>query len=195
MATINHVSGKSYRVCTNADTDTYDELSFKTDSTDVKFNDGYSAEYKVGIINGITDDLSCEDSSIAASSAAVKTLNDSLGGLRFGKDGDGNYGYYGADDSLIPFKHAGYDVNTFTVGGGDFKSAYPCQAYNTLKVTTSGGNPQLSIYGVSSIASTSGTLLKTITSNTTVSIDVSNYDYVYLHQNSSQYLTINITFE
>ena len=31
-------------------------------------------------------------------------INDSLGGLRFGIDGDGNYGYYGADDSLIPFK-------------------------------------------------------------------------------------------
>ena len=26
-----------------------------------------------------------------------------MGGLRFGIDGDGNYGYYGADDSLIPF--------------------------------------------------------------------------------------------
>lgn len=30
--------------------------------------------------------------------------NKNLGGLRFGVDGDGNYGYYGADDSLIPFK-------------------------------------------------------------------------------------------
>ena len=29
--------------------------------------------------------------------------NKNLGGLRFGVDGDGNYGYYGADDSLIPF--------------------------------------------------------------------------------------------
>lgn len=27
-----------------------------------------------------------------------------MGGLRFGVDGDGNYGYYGADDSLIPFR-------------------------------------------------------------------------------------------
>ena len=35
---------------------------------------------------------------------AVDELNDSLGGLRFGTDGDGNVGYYGADDSLIPFK-------------------------------------------------------------------------------------------
>ena len=34
----------------------------------------------------------------------VNQLNNNLGGLRFGVDGDGNYGYYGADDSLVPFK-------------------------------------------------------------------------------------------
>ena len=33
----------------------------------------------------------------------IDELNNSLGGLNFGKDGDGNYGYYGADGSLIPF--------------------------------------------------------------------------------------------
>ena len=27
-----------------------------------------------------------------------------MGGMKFGKDGDGNCGYYGADGSLIPFK-------------------------------------------------------------------------------------------
>ena len=30
-------------------------------------------------------------------------LSNSLGGLSFGIDGDGNYGYYGADGSLVPF--------------------------------------------------------------------------------------------
>lgn len=34
---------------------------------------------------------------------AVNELNSSLGGMKFGTDGDGNYGYYGADGSLIPF--------------------------------------------------------------------------------------------
>lgn len=34
------------------------------------------------------------------------TVNSSLGGLSFGKDGDGNVGYYGADGSLIPFKQS-----------------------------------------------------------------------------------------
>ncbi len=38
------------------------------------------------------------------SAKVVAELNNNLGGLSFGIDGDGNYGYYGADGSLIPFK-------------------------------------------------------------------------------------------
>lgn len=34
----------------------------------------------------------------------IDGVNSSLGGLKFGTDGDGNYGYYGADGSLVPFK-------------------------------------------------------------------------------------------
>lgn len=34
---------------------------------------------------------------------AIDELNSSLGNVSFGIDGDGNYGYYGADGSLIPF--------------------------------------------------------------------------------------------
>lgn len=43
---------------------------------------------------------------------AVNELNSSLGGMKFGKDGDGNCGYYGADGSLIPFK-SGTEVAIF----------------------------------------------------------------------------------
>lgn len=50
-------------------------------------------------------------SGIGASSEAVyncyNELNSKLGGLSFGIDGDGNYGYYGADGSLIPFSSFG----------------------------------------------------------------------------------------
>ena len=51
-------------------------------------------------------------------------VNESLGGLRFGTDGDGNYGYYGADDSLIPFKSG----NPLTYAG--------CQALSTTSAKT-----------------------------------------------------------
>ena len=40
----------------------------------------------------------------AADALVVKELNESLGGLHFGTDGEGNVGYFGADGSLIPFK-------------------------------------------------------------------------------------------
>lgn len=40
---------------------------------------------------------------------AIVELNGNFGGLTFGKDGDGNCGYYGADGSLIPFSLGGDD--------------------------------------------------------------------------------------
>ena len=46
----------------------------------------------------------------------VNELNNSLGGLKFGKDGDGNYGYYGADGSLIPFSQI--SIGKFTAVNG-----------------------------------------------------------------------------
>ena len=42
----------------------------------------------------------------------IEELNSSLGGLSFGADGDGNYGYYGADGSLVPFKMG---IDTFKI--------------------------------------------------------------------------------
>lgn len=47
-----------------------------------------------------------------AGADAVKEVYSSLGGMKFGKDGDGNVGYYGADGSLIPFK-SGTEVAIF----------------------------------------------------------------------------------
>ena len=51
------------------------------------------------------------------SAAALKEVNNSLGGLSFGTDGDGNYGYYGADGSLIPFNRV--STGTFTTSSSD----------------------------------------------------------------------------
>jgi hypothetical protein len=85
MATIRKVSGKSYRVCTNADTDTWDELSFKTQPRDVIFDDNNpddNAENNLGAIKGITDDLSCEEN-VEYTAVSVKGINKSLGGFSF----------------------------------------------------------------------------------------------------------------
>lgn len=96
--------GHFYNRCVDAVNNLFDTMSFWTHSKDVEFVDGKTAETKVGAINGITSDMSGEADDIAASIKCVNQLNNSLGGLSFGKDGDGNYGYYGADGSLIPFK-------------------------------------------------------------------------------------------
>ena len=44
------------------------------------------------------------------------TVNSSLNGMRFGTDGDGNYGYYGADGSLISFKSGFSGANIYMSG-------------------------------------------------------------------------------
>ena len=70
--------GKVYRILADAANQVWDKISFFTHADDVEFSDGQNASIKVGAINGITDDLTCEDPSIAASSVAVKQLNESL---------------------------------------------------------------------------------------------------------------------
>lgn len=60
----------------------WNELKFKTNAKSVDANDGVNLESKVGAINGITSDLTCEDESIAVSAKAV---NDRLanGNVKF----------------------------------------------------------------------------------------------------------------
>lgn len=43
--------------------------------------------------------------------------NKNLGGLRFGVDGDGNGGYYKADDSFVPFKKGRELIIAYTLSG------------------------------------------------------------------------------
>ena len=49
------------------------------------------------------DNLESDRADLPLSARQGKILNESLGGVRFGVNGDGRYGYYGADDSFIPF--------------------------------------------------------------------------------------------
>ena len=51
----------------------------------------------------LKDSITANSLNIIELEENVNELNNSLGGIQFGIDGDGNYGYYGADDSLIPF--------------------------------------------------------------------------------------------
>ena len=89
MSIINKVHGKAYRILKDATNKEWDEISFNTDSRDVFFQDGLTAEAKVGSIKGVvTTDQSVRgyvmDASVTAlapkvfngtiSSGAAKTL-------------------------------------------------------------------------------------------------------------------------
>jgi hypothetical protein len=76
--TENIVTGKKFRILTDATNKIYDRISFWTKASDVEFNDGGTAESKLGSISGVTDSLTSTSSSIAASAAAVKGLNDKI---------------------------------------------------------------------------------------------------------------------
>lgn len=55
----------------------------------------------------------------------IDGVNSSLGGLKFGTDGDGNYGYYGADGSLIPFNgNKQSKTVSFTTTSSDKNNGY-----------------------------------------------------------------------
>lgn len=72
--------GHFWNRCIDAVNNLFETYSFWTHAKDVEFDDGEVAQNKVGAINGITSDLTCEDESIAVSAKAV---NDSLGGFSF----------------------------------------------------------------------------------------------------------------
>lgn len=80
MNTETKVTGKKYRVCTDATNKNYDRYSYWTDASDVEFADGTDAKTNLGNIKGITDSLASTSSNIALSAKAGKELNESLTG-------------------------------------------------------------------------------------------------------------------
>lgn len=70
---------------------------------------------------------------------AVNEVSQNLGGVRLGIDGDGNRGYYGADDSFVPFKSGGY-TNLFTGYIGTGKTYEFTKNYDTVIVMVSGSH-------------------------------------------------------
>lgn len=63
--------------------------------------DNKTWRFKVDHEPGEWDESQVERTNILA---VIAEQNKNFGGISFGIDGDGNYGYYGADGSLIPFK-------------------------------------------------------------------------------------------
>lgn len=74
------VTGKFYRIWSAADK-LWHRISFWTHANDVEFNDGKTAQTKVGAIKGITTSTSATETGYAADATTVAALNQSLGNL------------------------------------------------------------------------------------------------------------------
>lgn len=83
MATVNEqiVTGRKFRKLIDEATKLWQRISFWTKASDVEFDDGSTAETKMGAINGITDSLVSTSSNIAASAKALNQLNNKLNQL------------------------------------------------------------------------------------------------------------------
>ena len=100
------VTGRKFRKLIDEATKLWQRISFWTKASDVEFDDGSTAETKMGAINGITDSLASTSSNIAASAKALNQLNNKLtsqlpGDVKLITEGSGaNTKYYvqvGAD--------------------------------------------------------------------------------------------------
>lgn len=79
---------------------------------------------------------------------SVYELNSSLGGMKFGKDGDGNYGYYGADGSLIPFKSAPPYIKSVNLGI-TYHQSFILRNYNSTIVVCPNGCATFALHKIS----------------------------------------------
>lgn len=87
------VTGKKFRICIDVANKLWKRISFWTKASDVEFNDGKTAEEKLGAINGITSEFTCEDESIAASMPSIANLLTANNKNFYFDYQDGKYGY------------------------------------------------------------------------------------------------------
>ena len=71
------VTGKFYRIWSTADK-LWHRISFWTHANDVEFNDGKTAQTKVGAIKGITTSTNTNETGYAADATTITTLNQSV---------------------------------------------------------------------------------------------------------------------
>lgn len=83
MSSENIVS-KKFRILVDKSQRLYERISFWTRASDVEFNSGKNAQDTLGNIYGISDSLTSTSSNIAASTAAVKAINDKVTNVALG---------------------------------------------------------------------------------------------------------------
>lgn len=107
----------------------------------------------------------------------LSEINDSLGGLKFGTDGEGNYGYFGDDDVLIPFKSGTNGYIIWLSGSGHINGCGITLIDGSITDVTS--IPYASWdYGLAKCVLTGGTYTVTVTEKCKVNGVVTEADTV-----------------
>ena len=104
-------------------------VSHWTKANTLEFDDGKTAQDKLGAIDGISSSRESNSDKIAASTALVSELSSDLGGNRFGFTSDGQPGYKKAGaDTVYPFKSniSFGPYQTFQGEGNNGKDGYGC---------------------------------------------------------------------
>lgn len=135
----------------------------------------------------------------------VQELNNSLGGLSFGTDGDGNYGYYGADGSLIPFKRGKLIFATkfaySTKDEGNTCYSFSVDGIDKILITGIALRSGTGLYvvpnnNITTDASTTPSIsdsIATVISTTPLEVDVSSYGFITLmYYGNDQYITFKV---
>ena len=136
--------------------------------------------FKLAMLEGQKVDLTTYDQHLAKHDDDIAGLNSSLGGLKFGVDENGNYGYIKAGaDSVTPFK----TTQLYNLGTGtsiDIKSKFPdiytslsinnfIVAYNSITVSTyyyGGGTTVASGYSASTTKNANLNITKSYNNST-----------------------------
>lgn len=113
MATITTKERVPYRIWDKVNSK-WNELKFKTNANSVDAEDGKTLETKVGVINGITSDLSGEADDVAASIKCVNQLNNNLGTFSFYHDP--NIVHLVADDKVYSVEDNTYVLADSSTG-------------------------------------------------------------------------------
>lgn len=115
------VTGRKFRKLTDAASKKWQRISFWHKASDCEFNDGKTAEEKLGAIKGITTDLNVTVPGYAADATRVSELNNSLKGFSPVLDSTGKITGYKTDiggaDTVFPFssvKHCAFGISHTT---------------------------------------------------------------------------------
>ena len=91
-------------------------------------------DYEANVCNTVQDCLDSENPDDVAGASALVELKSDFGGMKFGIDADGNYGYYKAGaDSVTPFKKQPQPI-TFTGGNHSGTYIYQCGTQTVLRI-------------------------------------------------------------